>query len=617
MDQKSVLSKQVIDQKYKSVLEVRNLCTSISNTSDEFELLSNINFKIKQNETLALVGESGSGKSVTALSITRLLDEKYSKIQGSVLLEDQELLKLSEKEMKSLRGRKFGMVFQEALTSLNPLKSVGSQIAEVLFIHRFMRKTEAELEAVRLLDQVRIPAANRRSKELPGSLSGGMRQRVMIAMALACKPKLLIADEPTTALDVTVQAQILSLIKEMQEEIGMAVLFITHDMGIVAEIADFTMVMQNGRQIESGKTSDIFSAPQSKYTKELIASVPILKSHLKKGNFPVPSVNNEGVSMRFDQKLKETPKYQNSKPILSVRNLIKRFDVSYGLLGKVTGRIHAVEDVSFNLFPGQTLSLVGESGCGKSTTARTVMRLLEAEGGRIEIDGKDILKIEAGKMREMRRHLQMIFQDPFASLNPKLSVGFSVAEPFLTHGLGTKVQAKKRVSELLELVGIDPKSASRFPQQFSGGQRQRICIARALILQPKLIIADEAVSSLDVSTKSQVVDLLMKLQKEFKVSYLFISHDIAIVERISHHVAVMYQGEIVEMAPIDKIFSNPRHSYTKKLISSVPIPDPSRRYKKINLAVDEPQNPIRSPSYAPIKKKYRTYSDDHLVQIEV
>ena len=600
--------------KSNNVLDVRNLSTSITTSNGNLELLKNINFEIKHNKTLALVGESGSGKSVTALSITRLLDEKISKITGSVILEGQELLKLSERDMRSIRGRKFGMVFQEAMTSLNPLHSVGSQIAEVLTIHKSFGRKEAEREAINLLDRVRIPAAKIRSHDLPNSLSGGMRQRVMIAMALACNPKLLIADEPTTALDVTIQAEILNLIKELQTDYGMSVLFITHDMGIVAEIADSTLVMRDGIIVESGKTEEIFLNPQKGYTQTLIASVPrlISESDAKQAR-QVSTAAIEGL-ISIDLEKRPKPVERSANPVLSVGNLVKRFDVSRGIMGKVTGRIHAVEDVSFDLLPGQTLSLVGESGCGKSTTARTVMRLVKAESGKIEIIGKDISNAEKGEMREIRRNIQMIFQDPLASLNPKIPIGFSIAEPFLTHGMGSKSQARKKVAEFLEMVGLDPTCASRYPQQFSGGQRQRICIARALMLNPKIVIADEAVSSLDVSTKAQIVNLLISLQERYNLSYLFISHDIAVVERISHRVAVMYQGRIVEMGPTDKIFKKPKHSYTRKLISAVPVPDPSRRSKKRELSFEEIQNPIRSPLYVPTKSTYKTYSDGHIVQ---
>jgi peptide/nickel transport system ATP-binding protein len=617
MANKNPLGKNVIGRAKtnETVLEVTNLCTSIKTSSGTLQLLKDINFSIQHNKTLALVGESGSGKSITALSITRLLDEKYSQISGSVLLEGQELLKLSESGMRSIRGRKFGMVFQEAMTSLNPLQSIGSQIAEVLIIHKFLGRQEAKREAINLLDQVRIPAAKIRSNDLPSSLSGGMRQRVMIAMALACKPKLLIADEPTTALDVTIQAQILNLIKELQNDYGMAVLFITHDMGIVAEIADFTLVMRNGVNIESGKTEDLFSQPQNKYTQALIASVPRLSSD------NVSSMTGKLFTAKAKSKLPEGfQKKLNSDIlasdcVLSVQSLVKRFDVSKGLMGQVSGRIHAVEDVSFNLLSGQTLSLVGESGCGKSTTARTVMRLLDFEGGKIKIAGEDVTNISKNDMRKMRRNIQMIFQDPLASLNPKMRVGFSVAEPFLTHGLGSKTEAKTKVLELLEMVGIDPSAASRFPQQFSGGQRQRICIARALILNPKVIIADEAVSSLDVSTKAEVVNLLIDLQKRYNLSLLFISHDIAIVERISHHVGVMYKGEIVEMGPTEKVFKDPQHPYTQKLLAAVPVPDPSRRFTKRKPDLEEIENPVRSLDYVPEKRTYRVVSENHTVQL--
>jgi peptide/nickel transport system ATP-binding protein len=544
----------------------------------------------------------------------RLLDPEQSRITGSVKLGGRELLTLPENEMRQVRGRQIGMVFQEAMTSLNPLATVGNQIAEVLTIHGRMSGNEAQAEAVRLLERVRIPAAGQRAKEFPHNMSGGMRQRVMIAMALACKPQLLIADEPTTALDVTIQAQILQLIKELQREEGMGVLFITHDMGVVAEIADRTVVMLGGQAIEQDATEAIFATAKHAYTRALIAAVPRLGSMRGDGqpeHFPV--IDKVSGMLTNPQPRADTVNH-TAAPVLSVKNLTKRFDLHSGLLGGVHGRVHAVENVSFDLQPGETLSLVGESGCGKSTPGRAIMRLIEPQSGQVTIDGTEIIALDKARMRDMRRHIQMIFQDPFASLNPRIRIGDAVAEPYLTHKLGTREQARAKVAELLKQVGLDPAVASRYPQQFSGGPRQRICIARALSLEPKVIVADESVSGLDVSIKAQVVNLLMDLQQKFGLSYLFISHDMAVVERISHKVAVMYLGEIVEMGPAAAVFGNPQHPYTKRLIAAVPVPDPSRRMEVRKVPNDEIKSPIRSADYVPPVRSYQTVSPGHVVQ---
>ena len=596
------------------VLTVTDLKTSFRTKNGWIEIVKGISFEIGARETLCVVGESGSGKSVTALSIMRLLDPSSSRLQGSVKLSGRELLTLPEPQMREVRGRQIGMIFQEALTSLNPLATVGNQIAETLIIHGQMEGAAAQAEAIRMLEKVRIPAAKARAGELPHNLSGGMRQRVMIAMALACKPQLLIADEPTTALDVTIQAQILQLVKQLQQEEGMGVLFITHDMGVVAEIADRTVVMLGGQVVEQGSTDMIFNAAQSSYTKTLIAAVPRLGS--MKGNgqpehFPV--VDRKTGVLRISEPRPDTVDHLRP-PVLSVKNLVKRFDLGASFFGKVHGRVHAVENVSFDLMAGETLSLVGESGCGKSTTGRAIMRLTEPQSGQISIDGQDIMAMDRDRMRDMRRNIQMIFQDPFASLNPRIRVGDAVAEPYLTHKLGTKQQARAKVAELLEQVGLDPDVANRYPAQFSGGQRQRICVARALSLEPKVIVADESVSGLDVSIKAQVVNLLLDLQQKFGLSYLFISHDMAVVERMSHKVAVMYLGEIVEMGPAAAVFKNPQHPYTKRLIAAVPIPDPSRRNQVRQVVADEIKSPIRPADYLPPERTYTTVSAGHVVQ---
>ncbi len=590
----------------RPVLSVENLTTSFKTAEGWKAVIRDISLHVDAGETVAIVGESGSGKSVTALSTMRLLPPGRSRSQGRILLEGRNLLEASEAEMRSVRGGSIGMIFQEPMTSLNPVFTIGNQIAEALVLHRDMSWKEAEAETLRLMERVRIPAAKTRLHEYPHKFSGGMRQRVMIAMALACRPKLLIADEPTTALDVTIQAEILHLLRELQREENMGVLFITHDMGVVAEIADRTVVMFRGDMIETGKTAEIFAAPKAVYTRSLIASIPRLGTMGEAGapkRFPeVDASTGEAVDGR-----EMTPVAQTAEPILKVDNLTVRFDLP-------NGRVHAVENVSFDLRPGETLSLVGESGCGKSTTGRAIIRLLTPSAGSIVIDGKDVTRAGMGELRTMRRTSQMIFQDPFASLNPRITVGSAIAEPMLAHGLLSRRNAKERVAELLEQVGLSAAMADRHPHEFSGGQRQRISIARALALNPKFIVADEAVSALDVSVKAQVSNLLLDLQEKHGLAYLFISHDMAVVERMSHRVAVMFLGEIVEIGPRAAVFDNPQHPYTRRLISAVPIPDPSRRGRTPPPLTEEIKSPVRPFDYVAPKRSYREVSPGHFVQ---
>ncbi len=598
-----------------TVLSVENLTTSFLVDGAWKSVVRNVSFGVASGETVAVVGESGSGKSVTALSIMRLLAADSSRIEGSISLGGRDLLRLPEIAMRQVRGNDVAMIFQEPMTSLNPLFTVGDQISEALLCHSSMSKAEARSETIRLLEKVRIPSAASRFDEYPHRLSGGMRQRVMIAMALASKPKLLIADEPTTALDVTIQGQILDLIKVLQEEEGTSVLFITHDMGVVAEIADRTVVMYRGEEVETGATPDIFRRGKHPYTRALLAAVPVLGAMTGRDmplRFPVvdPQTGQPDVPADVVDTVAS-----GERPVLEVKNLTKRFDIHTGLLGKLTGRVHAVENVSFSLHAGETLSLVGESGCGKSTTGRAIMRLIEPQSGSVRVDGREILGLNNDQMREMRKTVQMIFQDPFASLNPRIRVGDAIAEPYLEHRMGTSQEAKAVVAELLSKVGLSPDMATRFPHEFSGGQRQRVCIARALALRPKVIVADESVSALDVSIKAQVINLLLDLQQSLNLSYLFISHDMAVVERVSHRVAVMYLGEIVEIGPRAAVFGNPQHEYTKKLLAAVPIPDPDRRHeRKLGLS-EELKSPIRPVAYEVRPPEYREVSSGHLVSI--
>ncbi len=606
-------TRQTTPPEAQPVLSVEALRTSFRVDGAWKPVVRDISFTIAPAETVAIVGESGSGKSVTSLSIMRLLQPDTSRIEGRVMLGGRDLLSLPEPEMRKVRGNDVAMIFQEPMTSLNPLFTIGDQISEAILCHTAMSKADARAETVRILEKVRIPSAASRFDDYPHRFSGGMRQRVMIAMALATKPKLLIADEPTTALDVTIQGQILDLIRMLQDEEGTSVLFITHDMGVVAEIADRTVVMYRGEQVETGRTTDIFHRGQHPYTRALLSAVPVLgamQAYRRPLRFPTvdPATGLSAVPVEVADTV-----IASGEPILQVRNLTKRFDIHTGLLGKVSGRVHAVENVSFDLRAGETLSLVGESGCGKSTTGRAILRLIEPSSGSVLVEGREVLTLPRRDLREMRKSVQMIFQDPFASLNPRMTVGAAIAEPYLEHRLGSSKEAKAMVADLLEKVGLTPDMASRYPHAFSGGQRQRISIARALALSPKIIVADESVSALDVSIKAQVINLMLDLQQSLNLAFLFISHDMAVVERVSHRVAVMYLGEIVEIGPRSAVFGNPQHAYTKKLMSAVPVPDPDRRRETPMAAADELRSQIRPADYVPVQREFRVVSEGHLV----
>lgn len=596
------------------VLKVENLTTSFGSGNHWNSVVRDMSFEVAPGETVAIVGESGSGKSVTSLSIMRLLPKLTSRIEGKVWLGGRDLLSLDDESMRKVRGNDISMIFQEPMTSLNPIFPIGKQIAEAILCHRDVSRDEAKKEVLELLDKVRIPNAINRYDEYPHQFSGGMRQRVMIAMALASRPKLLIADEPTTALDVTIQGQILDLIKELQDDTGMSVLFITHDMGVVAEISDRTIVMFRGDAVETGTTADIFHNGQHPYTRALLSAVPKLGSMTGKSkpmSFPVIDIKTGEMVKPEGEGIAP---HEHDRPVLEVNNLVTRFDIRSGILARKSGAVHAVENVSFDLKPGETLSLVGESGCGKSTTGRSITRLVEPTDGNIVLDGYEVMKLGQRDLRDMRRTIQMVFQDPFASLDPRMTVGSAIMEPFIEHGLGKKSQARERAADLLERVGLKADMMKRYPHEFSGGQRQRIAIARSLILDPKVIIADEAVSALDVSIKAQVCNLLIDLQQSLNLAYLFISHDMAVVERVSHRVAVMYLGEIVEIGPRQQVFENPQHEYTKKLMAAVPVPDPSRRGTRRGLAIDEIKSPIRPVGYEPPARAYKEISPGHFVQ---
>ncbi|QPN29824.1 dipeptide ABC transporter ATP-binding protein [Diaphorobacter sp. DS2] len=588
------------------VLAVSALSVRFATSERTVDAVRDLSFHVDRGETLAIVGESGSGKSVTSLALMRLVEHGGGRIiGGSAFLRRRggqvlDVARATQAQMRDVRGADVAMIFQEPMTSLNPVFTAGEQIAESIRVHQGMDRAGARAEALRMLELVRIPEARNVLDRFPHQLSGGMRQRVMIAMALSCKPQLLIADEPTTALDVTIQAQILQLIRQLQDEMHMGVIFITHDMGVVAEVADRVLVMYRGDKVEEGASEQLFAAPQHAYTRALLSAVPKLGA-MQGTDLPRPFdlLRVDGTTTVGESTPVDT-RPADAQPILRVKNLITRFDLRSGLLNRVTRRVHAVEQVSFDLYPGETLALVGESGCGKSTTGRSLLRLVESQSGAIEFGGRNILDLPRSEVQALRRDIQFIFQDPFASLDPRLTVGFSIMEPLLVHRIGTREEAQARVDWLLEKVGLPREHAQRYPHEFSGGQRQRIAIARALALNPKVVVADESVSALDVSIQAQIVNLMLDLQRELGVAFLFISHDMAVVERISHRVAVMYLGRIVEIGPRRAIFENPQHPYTRKLMAAVPIADPARRHLKRALLEGEIPSPIRPVGDEPV-----------------
>ena len=602
------------------LLEVRNLRVEFGSVV----AVNDLSLHVDPGETLAVVGESGSGKSVTALAVMRLVHfgTRGRISEGEILFRAQsgemrDLVRQPEPVMRDIRGNEISMIFQEPLTSRNPVYTVGDQIAETLMLHQGLDRAGALGRTLEMLERVRIPEAAKRLHEYPHQLSGGMRQRVMIAMALACDPKVLIADEPTTALDVTIQAQILELMRMLQDELGTAIILITHDMGVVAEVADRVTVMHNSRLVEEGAVHDIFERPTKDYTRALLRAVPRLGAMKGKRRPEKFVLIDEGPSAAPAPDVEPAASSGDGvQPLLKVKQLVKRFPIRAGMLRKLAGHVHAVEGVTFELAPGETLALVGESGCGKSTTGNLIMRLDEATDGRIEVEGTDITHLKEDSLTPFRRKMQMIFQDPFASLDPRRMAGDSVAEPMVIHGIGDAGERRDRVATLFRRVGLLPEHMRRFPHQFSGGQRQRICIARALALNPKLLIADEAVSALDVSIQAQVVNLLMDLQQEFGLGYLFISHDMAVVERISHRVAVMYLGQVVEIGSREAVFSDPRHSYTKKLLSAVPVADPNTRPGERRLLTGEIPSPIKPIGHEPAWHRLEPVAADHFVAAE-
>ena len=575
--------------------------------------VEDVSFHINPGETVCVVGESGSGKSVSSLSLMRLVEFGGGRIATGRLNftladgQQQDLAHADDALMRTIRGNQIGMIFQEPMTSLNPVFTVGRQLTEGLRVHKGMSRRQAKQRAIELLRKVRIPEPERRFAQYPHELSGGMRQRVMIAMALACEPRLLIADEPTTALDVTIQAEILALINRLKNETGTAVMFITHDMAVVAQMADRVVVMYQGKLVEEGTVEQIFENPQQAYTRSLLAAVP------KLGEMRGKAAPEPMTIMGQETTAPPKPIFAGTDTLLEVKNLTTRYPVKGGFFRHTVAFVHAVEDISFTLRKGETLSLVGESGCGKSSAGRSILRLEEPLSGEVLLEGRDILKLSASDLHETRRDMQMIFQDPYASLNPIRRVVDQVVEPLINYKIDKGPALRDRAAALFDRCGLPASFLDRYPHEFSGGQRQRVAIARALALNPKLIVADEAVSALDVSVQAQVLNLLMELQSDLGISLLFISHDMAVVERVSHQVAVMYLGRIVELGPRAAIFEDPQHEYTRTLLSAVPRPDPRNRQIDRELNFKPIPSPIFPVGHTPGASLYSEVDAGHWV----
>ena len=568
-----------------TLLNIKNLKVSFLRDGEWNEAVHGVSFEVPKGKTLGIVGESGSGKSVSNLAVMRLLNEKQSKVTADeITLDGKDILHLSENEMHDIRGKRIAMIFQEPMTSLNPVFQCGFQVTEAILAHEKVTEEEAKARVISLFKKVMLPRPEAIYKSYPHELSGGQKQRVMIAMALACNPELLIADEPTTALDVTVQKEILKLLKHLQkgasENSQMSMIFISHDLGVVSEVSDYIAVMHNGNIVEFGESSKILNDPKDPYTKGLLACRPPMDFRLKR--LPIVKEFLDGTwsdDADFKQQLIVTQQERENhlkeiysrEPLLKVEHLKTWFPLKKGLFNRVYDHVKAVDDVSLDVYPGETLGLVGESGCGKTTLGRSILRLVEPSEGKIIFEGKDVMSLSGNDLREYRKRAQIVFQDPYSSLNPKMRIGDAIAEPMLVHRL--EPDAKKRrdkVCELLTEVGLQPEHYQRYPHEFSGGQRQRICIARALAVHPKLIICDESVSALDVSVQAQVLNLLNRLRKDFGFTYIFISHDLSVVRFMSDRILVMYNGRPVELGDADEIFNNPKNDYTKKLINAIP-----------------------------------------------
>jgi len=582
------------DVMLNALLRIKNLKISFRRDGEWNETVHGVSFEVPKGKTLGIVGESGSGKSVSNLAVMRLLNEKQSRITADeITLDGKDILHLSENQMHDIRGKRIAMIFQEPMTSLNPVFQCGFQVTEAILAHEDVTEDAAKARTISLFKKVMLPRPDAIYKSYPHELSGGQKQRVMIAMALACNPELLIADEPTTALDVTVQKEILKLLKVLQkgtpesskssdssENSPMSMIFISHDLGVVSEVSDYIAVMHNGNIVEYGEAREILNNPKDPYTKGLLACRPPMDYRLKR--LPIVKEFLDGTwkeDADFKKQLIVTQQDRENhlkeiysrEPILKVEHLKTWFPLKKGVFNRVYDHVKAVDDVSFEVYPGETLGLVGESGCGKTTLGRSILRLVEPSEGKIIFEGKDVMSLSGNDLREYRKHAQIVFQDPYSSLNPKMRIGDAIAEPMMVHGL--EPDAKKRrdkVCELLTEVGLQPEHYQRYPHEFSGGQRQRICIARALAVHPKLIICDESVSALDVSVQAQVLNLLNRLKNDFGFTYVFISHDLSVVRFMSDRILVMYNGRPVELGDADEIFNNPKNEYTKKLINAIP-----------------------------------------------
>lgn len=637
------------------LLEVQDMKTVFKTRSGLLEAVDGVSFSISKGETVAIVGESGSGKSVSALSILRLLDNNGSVTSGKILFNDFNLKDIGPDEIRKIRGNEIAMIFQDPMTCLDPVYTIGDQIMETIKIHEDLSKREYRVRALELLRLVGLPDPETRIDAFPHQLSGGQRQRVMIAIALACKPKLIIADEPTTALDVTVQAQIMQLLKDLQAQFGTAIILVTHDLGVVAEMADRVVVVYAGQVVEQSNVRELFEQPQHPYTAALMRSIPRIETNKNqrlqtiKGN--VPNLKELPTGCRFHPRcLLATEKCRNEEPplfdagdgrlskcwtadptlqvkreimtafdeeqldnfernlhldvgqpLLNVKDIKKYFPITKGILSRTIGHVRAVDGVSINIHKGETLGLVGESGCGKSTVGRLITGLIKSTAGEVIFEGTNLAHANRSKMKQIRKKIQFVFQDPYSSLNPRMTILDIIGEPLEVHQIAKGTRKQERVAELLEIVGLSRNDMHKFPHQFSGGQRQRISIARALATEPELLICDEAVSALDVSVQAQILNLLKDLQIKMGLSYLFISHDLNVVKYVSDRIAVMYLGEIVEVADSETLFENPFHPYAKALISAVPIPDPTMEPDRIIL-----KGEIPSPSNPPSGCKFHT-----------
>ncbi len=563
------------------LLSVKNLVVEFHTSEGITRAVNNVSFDIPQGKTIGIVGESGSGKSVTSLAVMGLLQKPAARIpQGEILFNNQDLLKFNDDQLRAVRGNQISMIFQEPMTSLNPVFKVGDQIAESLRIHKKMTSKQAWARAVELMNQVGIPKPAESAHKYPHELSGGQKQRVMIAMAISCDPKLLIADEPTTALDVTIQKQVLDLLFKLQQEYKMSMMFITHDLGVIGDIADDVVVMYRSNVVEKNKAKEVFTTASHPYTKGLLACRPKLGANPRRLLTVSDFMTEEGVEIPIDiAKIQVFDKQEEqdakkSEILLEVKNLVTQFPIKGGIFGKTVDHFKAVNDVSFTLKKGQTLGLVGESGCGKTTLGRSILRLIEPASGQIIYNGQDITNVRAEELRLLRRKMQIIFQDPYSSLNPRMTVSEILTEPLNIHNVGgSKNERLDMAKALVEKVGLKTQQMNRYPHEFSGGQRQRICIARALMLRPEFVICDESVSALDVSIQAQVLNLLLDLQQEFGLTYIFISHDLSVVNFIADEVGVMYAGKIIEMDKASRIYKNPKEEYTRTLLKAIPKGD--------------------------------------------